>query len=155
MVYSRRIIEAKQNLGASFNIKAKARELRETMTVAEKILWNKLRRRQLNGKYFRRQHPYNIYILDFYCFEANLVIEVDGEIHLKRRIYDEERTKFLNSSGAKVLRFSNHEIETKLDWVIERINENLIQCYPLPNLPPRGQEAEESLSPLGETGKGV
>jgi very-short-patch-repair endonuclease len=125
VVYSRRIIEAKQNLGASFNIKAKARELRATMTDAEKILWNKLRKRQLNGKYFRRQHPYNIYILDFYCFEANLVIEVDGEIHLKRRIYDAERTKFLKSSGAQVLRFTNKDIETKLDWVINRIINHL------------------------------
>ncbi len=125
MVYSRRIFEAKQNLGASSNIKAKARELRETMTVAEKILWNKLRKRQLNGKYFRRQHPFNIYILDFYCFEAKLVIEVDGKIHLKRRIYDVERTKFLISSGAKVLRFSNKDIETKLDWVLNIINEHL------------------------------
>jgi very-short-patch-repair endonuclease len=125
MVYSRRIIEAKQNLGASYNIKAKARELRATMTDSEKILWNKLRKRQLNGMYFRRQHPYNIYILDFYCFEANLVIEVDGEIHLKQRLYDEGRTKFLESSGVKVLRFTNKDIETKLDWVINRINKHL------------------------------
>ena len=125
MVYSRRIIEAKQNLGASNAIKAKARELRASMTDAEKILWNRLRKKQLNGKYFRRQHPYNIYILDFYCFEANLVIEVDGEIHLKRRIYDKERTRFLKSSGAQVLRFTNKDIETKLEWVLNKINKYL------------------------------
>jgi very-short-patch-repair endonuclease len=125
MVYSIRVIEAKQNLGASYNIKAKARELRANMTDAEKTLWSKLRKKQLNGAHFRRQHPYNIYILDFYCFQANLAIEVDGEIHMKQRNYDDERTQFLKSSGLKVLRFTNTEVIEEIDWVISRINKHL------------------------------
>ena len=126
MIYSRRIIEAKQNLGASCNIKGKARELRKNLTEQERILWSKLRRRQLNGMHFRKQHPYNIYILDFYCFEANLVIEVDGEIHLGQKDYDRERTKFLESSGLRELRFKNNDIETRIDWVVEVIQKHLV-----------------------------
>ena len=126
MIYSRRIIEGKQNLGASHNIKNKARELRKNLTEQEKILWSKLRRRQLNGMYFRKQHPYNIYILDFYCHKKRLCIEVDGEIHLLKKDYDRERTKFLESSGLRELRFKNHDIENRLDWVIEEIRKNLV-----------------------------
>jgi very-short-patch-repair endonuclease len=125
MIYSRRIVEAKQNLGASFNIKAKARELRKNQTKQERALWSRLRKRQQNGKHFRKQHPYNIYILDFYCFESNLAIEIDGEIHLQRLKYDLERTRFLESSGLKVLRFKNEDVEKRIEWVIKEINKFL------------------------------
>ena len=84
MVYSRLINESKHLHGADLNIKSKARVLRKSMTNSEKLLWSKLRRRQLNGLFFRRQHPYGIYILDFFCHEVNLAVEVDGEIHLDK-----------------------------------------------------------------------
>jgi 5-methyltetrahydrofolate--homocysteine methyltransferase/ATP-dependent helicase HrpA len=125
MIYSRRIIDSKQSMGASFNIKAKARELRKSMTVAEKILWKQLRNRKLNGMHFRRQHPYNIYILDFYCFEAKLAIEIDGDIHLNQKEYDKERTEFLESTGLEVIRFTNKDIESRIDWVIEVIKDHV------------------------------
>ena len=102
-------------------MKNKARELRKKMTEPEKILWSHLRKRNQHGLYFRRQHPYGIYILDFYCFEANLVIEIDGMIHLSRHTYDIERTKYLKSSGLSVLRFNNNDIETRIEWVLEKI----------------------------------
>jgi very-short-patch-repair endonuclease len=130
MIYSKIINESKHNLGASFNIKQKSRELRKTMTETEKILWSKLWKKQQNGIYFRRQHPYNIYILDFYCFQANLVIEVDGPIHDMTIEYDSERTRFLESSGLKVLRFTNEDIESRIDWVLELINGYLISNPP-------------------------
>jgi very-short-patch-repair endonuclease len=76
--------------------------------------------------YFRRQHPYGIYILDFYCFEANLAIEVDGGIHLNQVEYDNERTKYLESSGLTVLRFNNEDIENDINVVIEEIKKYLI-----------------------------
>ena len=126
MVYSIITTEAKQNLGASHNIKLKARELRKKMTSQEKILWNKLRKKQINGMHFRRQHPYGIYILDFYCFEANIVIEVDGKIHLGKYNYDKERTIFLKSSGLKVIRFKNEDIDRRIGWVVEEIQKTLI-----------------------------
>ena len=125
MIYSKRIVEGKQNLGASFSIKAKAQELRKNLTPQEKRLWDRIRRGQLNGMHFRKQHPYNIYILDFFCFKANLAIEVEGKIHLRRKEYDKERTRFLESSGLKVLHFRNEDIENRIDWVIEIIKKHL------------------------------
>jgi len=150
MVHSSIITKGKQNLGASSNIKNKARELRKNLTNTKKILWNHLRRKQQNGMYFRRQHPYGIYILDFYCFEANLVIEVDGDIHLIRKEYDEERTLYLESSGLKVLRFTNEEVEKSIESVIAIINKNISTSSVCPI-----KATAPSLSPLGETGKGV
>jgi very-short-patch-repair endonuclease len=148
MVRSNIISRAKHNLGASLNIKAKALELRKSMTVQEKILWRYLRKRQIQGKHFRRQYPFGIYILDFYCFEVNLAIEVDGPIHQNREQYDKERTEYLESSGMKVLRFDNDDIETRIEWVLGKINSIL-------NLSILSQMEGQSLSPLGETGKGV
>jgi very-short-patch-repair endonuclease len=155
MVYSRRIVESKHNLGASHNIKNKAKELCGSMTDTEKILWNHLRKKKQHGFYFRRQHPYNIYILDFYCFKANLAIEIDGKIHLGQKGYDKERTKFLESSGLKVMRFKNEDIESKIDFVIEVINKHLGNNQPPVKPFTERKESRKSLSPVGETGKGV
>jgi very-short-patch-repair endonuclease len=122
MDFTKSISNSKHNLAASGNIKAKAKELRKNPTRSEEILWSYLRRRKLKKMYFRRQHPYGIYILDFYCFEANLAIEVDGGIHLNQVEYDNERTKYLESSGLTVLRFNNEDIENDIKTVIEEIN---------------------------------
>lgn len=130
MVYSAIINEAKQSLCCSANIKNKARELRKNLTQAEKILWNHIRKGKLNGLHFRRQHPYGIYILDFYCFKANLAIEVDGLIHLSRSEYDLERTKYIESSGLIVIRFKNEDVENRIEWVLKEIKMHLV------NLPP-------------------
>jgi very-short-patch-repair endonuclease len=130
MVYSKKIIVAKQNFGASLNIKSKAKKLRKNMTDPEKILWNYLRKKQQCGMQFRRQHPYGIYILDFYCFEANLVIEIDGMIHLNQQDYDLERTKDLESSGLFVMRFNNSDVEEKIHYVLEKINSYLKTIRP-------------------------
>lgn len=138
MVYSKRVIEAKQNFGASSNIKAKAKDLRKNLTKQEKLLWNSLRKGQQNGMHFRKQHPYGIYILDFYCFKANLAIEVDGKIHLCQKEYDDERTRFLESSGLKVLRFKNEDIEERIEWVISKINFYLVNL-PLSQPSPWGR----------------
>jgi very-short-patch-repair endonuclease len=121
MVYSRIIQEAKQNHGADKKIKSRARFLRKTMTSQEILLWDKLKNRKLCGKRFRRQHPYGIYILDFYCHESNLAIEIDGTIHRYKMDYDRERTEYIESTGLKVIRFSNDDIENKIDWVISQI----------------------------------
>ena len=153
MIHSRLINNAKQNLGASLNLKSKARVLRKSMTETEKILWSHIRRRKLHGMYFRRQHPYGIYILDFYCFEANLVIEIDGMIHLSRRDYDVERTKYLQSSGLKVIRFKNKDIETRIEWVLGKIN----TCFnelPTSQPSPRSEGVHQNHFPLGGNRKG-
>jgi len=121
MVYCRRVNDAKHIHGASLNIKGKAKELRLNMTKSEKILWERLKKRQLCGMHFRRQHPYGIYIIDFFCDKANLAVEVDGDIHLFTSKYDGEKTRYLEAAGLKVLRIKNEEVETEIDNVIEKI----------------------------------
>jgi very-short-patch-repair endonuclease len=122
MVYVKLISKAEHSFGANINTKSKAKVLRKKLTEHEKILWDRIRKKQLHGMHFRRQHPFGIYILDFYCYEINLAIEVDGLIHLKHREYDNDRTIFLEKSGMKVMRFSNSDIENRIEWVLNTIN---------------------------------
>ena len=77
--------------------------------------------RQLKGTYFRRQHPYSIYTLDFYYFQVGLVLELNGEVHQYREDYDTERTEFLGSTGLKVIKFDNDDFLERNDRVIEEI----------------------------------
>jgi very-short-patch-repair endonuclease len=109
--------------GASATTKAQAAELRKNMTVAEKILWQKLRNRHINDLKFRRQHPVDIFILDFYCHEKKLAIEVDGGIHNReeQREWDENRTYELNEFGIQVLRFTNEEVINSVQEVVKSI----------------------------------
>ena len=113
--------------GASSTIFKNAASLRASTTKAEKLLWSKLRNKQLKGKKFRRQHPLSMYILDFYCHECKLVVELDGNFHneIEQKKYDEERTKFLNELGIKVLRFWNHEVINETQKVLDKIAEYL------------------------------
>jgi very-short-patch-repair endonuclease len=86
------------------------RKLRSKMTEAEKKLWHFLRARQLAGMKFRRQHPFENYVLDFVCLENKLVIEIDGGQHQEQTAADDQRSKILESAGFRVLRFWNHEV---------------------------------------------
>lgn len=101
----------------------KARYLRKNQTDAESLLWSRLRARQLTGIKFRRQHPIGPYVLDFYCAEAHLAVEVDGSQHLELIAInqDQARTKFLENKSIKVIRFWNHEVLENLDAVLESI----------------------------------
>ena len=91
------------------------------MTKAERKLWNALRSKQMNYHKFRRQHPYGIYVLDFVCLNANLVIEVDGGQHQENIGHDENRTLWLEQQGFRVLRFWNNEVLNNLDSVLDVI----------------------------------
>jgi len=102
-------------------IRQRARELRRPMTRAEAKLWQRLRRRQLNGHYFRRQHPSGSFIADFYCAKARLVVEVDGDVHVMQEDYDSVRTEWLEERGYRVIRFTNDEVFCQLDAVLESI----------------------------------
>src|SRR5882724_8496594 len=115
----------------------RAVELRKNSTQPEQLLWSTLCRRQLGGLKFRRQHPIEPYIVDFYCATANLVIELDGESHDGRQEYDELRSEFLRSRGLKVLRLTNDDVLTNLDGVAEFIlrescNDHTKHTRPLP-----------------------
>lgn len=111
--------------GAKPDVLKKAKELRKQETKAEKILWNKLNKNQLMGFQFRRQHPLNHFIADFYCHDLKLVIEVDGGIHQlpENNEYDIERSEILSTYGIKVIRFSNDQVMKDIDNVIQHIKE--------------------------------
>lgn len=98
----------------------KARQLRKALTPAERKLWAVIRNDQL-GVSFRRQHAIGPYIADFCCVKKKLIIEVDGSQHLEQVEYDEQRTKYLESLGYKVIRFWNNEVMKDLDGVIRAI----------------------------------
>jgi very-short-patch-repair endonuclease len=97
------------------------RNLRRNMTDAESRLWRCLRSKQMGGFKFRRQHPFDNYVLDFVSLEAMLVVEVDGRQHLANKAADEARTRILSKAGFKVLRFWNNEVLTQTDAVKETI----------------------------------
>jgi len=105
----------------------RAREMRKSMTEAEKILWSSLRGKQLNGYKFRRQHPISQYIADFYCHEKRLIIEVDGGIHMKTDIKenDENRTAELDRFGIRVIRFYNDDVVNDLGAILSAIKKTL------------------------------
>jgi very-short-patch-repair endonuclease len=99
------------------------RDLRNNATTCERRLWAKLRRRQISGYKFRRQHPIGPYVLDFFCLQRRLAIEVDGDSHYFTRgmLGDRWRTAYLAERGIRVIRFTNTEIIAELDDVLEAI----------------------------------
>lgn len=112
------------------NSKEKACKLRRNMTLAEKKIWYQLFAKDgLNGLRFLRQKPIDQYIVDFYCHQLKLVIEIDGESHLAEgaKEYDEERTKVLNSYGIEVIRFTNDEILNHFSDVEKNLRETVMQ----------------------------
>ena len=110
-------------LGATPFIFQRAEELRENMTETEKKLWEVLKSKKLSGYKFRRQHPIQKYILDFYCHEARLGIEIDGEVHNSKgqKFYDNDRSKILEEFGIKIIRFQNRDIIENIEEVKDRI----------------------------------
>jgi len=97
------------------------------LTAAEAVLWQNLKGRQLLGKKFRRQIGIGRYIVDFYCPEAGLVIELDGDRHFSITIdeYEARRTKYLEEEGLRIIRFENKELYDNLEGVLETIKEAL------------------------------
>ena len=101
-----------------------AKILRKKSTPAEKVLWQAIRNRQLKGLKFRRQYWVNNYIADFVCLEYKLIIELDGNIHIKRHEYNVFRTDILSILNFKVLRFWNYEVLNNLEKVLQKTAEN-------------------------------
>ena len=106
------------------NLTPMARDLRKSSTDAERLLWRHLRAKQLEGLKFRRQEQIGRYIVDFVCYEKELIIEADGGHHALEREKDEERTRWLRSQGFEVLRFWNNEILSNTEGVLEVIRSN-------------------------------
>jgi very-short-patch-repair endonuclease len=103
------------------DLRIRAREMRQPLTAAEQQLWSKIRNRNLGRFKFRRQVPLGYYIVDFYCAEAHLIIELDGDSHTNQEDYDLDRSAWLIGQGRDVIRFNNFEIYQNLDDVLGRI----------------------------------
>jgi very-short-patch-repair endonuclease len=98
-----------------------ARALRKNPTDAERHLWRRIRRKQLNSFKFRRQYPIGTYIVDFICLKARLIIELGGGQHMIQAAYDRKRDLWLENQGFRVIRFWNNEVLEHTDGVLQRI----------------------------------
>lgn len=121
-----------------------ARRLRRDQTEAERELWARLRNRRLDGWKFKRQVPKGPYVVDFFCADAHLIVELDGGQHGEEHAiaHDAKRTILLEECGYRVVGFWNHEIFKDIDRISEIIW-HILQEPPLPN------NADHSLSPTG------
>jgi very-short-patch-repair endonuclease len=119
-----------------------ARELRKAQTDAERLMWHMLRNRRLAGSKFRRQHLVKPYVLDFYCHEKKIAIELDGGQHNtpEAREHDERRSRFLHQEGIRVLRFWNHDVLEDTECVLEAVWNALNQDTLTPALSRRERE---------------
>jgi cyclase len=120
-------MKRKMHAGAGKEICQRARELRNRSTHAEDILWGYLKTKPLGFK-FRRQHPYSIFILDFYCHSLKLALEVDGSIHNNKEVKasDKKRQELLEADGLVFLRFNNEEVIIELERVVQSIEKFIL-----------------------------
>ncbi|MCI2430537.1 endonuclease domain-containing protein [Candidatus Acetothermia bacterium] len=123
-------------------IRLRARQLRHDATPSEQILWKHLQDKQLCSLKFRRQHPVAGFVVDFYCAEHRLVIELDGAVHEQQRERDRQRTEILKCQGYRVLRIKNADIENDIEGVLRRI---AATCG----------ESAQNPSPVGHDGRGA
>jgi very-short-patch-repair endonuclease len=102
----------------------RSRELRREMTPAEKLLWKEIRANKL-GVHFRRQQVISGFIVDFYCHKADLVVEVDGDIHDLQQAEDTQREKVLGELGLRIIRFRNEDVLKNLSTVLKKLKNQL------------------------------
>jgi len=118
------------------DIRRYASQMRSTQTDAEQLMWALLRDRRLAGVKFRRQHPVDRYILDFYCSEYKIAIELDGGQHQEQVAYDEKRSAALSKKGIQVLRFWNNQVLAETEGILEAIYQVvLVNQTPSPPIP--------------------
>jgi very-short-patch-repair endonuclease len=111
----------RKRIRTSAQIQQRARELRKEMTPAEKLLWSRLRNKQLKGLKFRRQHPLGPFIADFYCAARRLVVEIDGDIHDLQPERDAARTEQFKQYGYRLIRFRNKQVLNDIEEVLATI----------------------------------
>lgn len=107
-------------------LKGFARANKTNQTDAEKKLWSHLRNKQLMGSKFRRQFPVSRFIIDFYCHDKKLAIELDGSQHRENKVYDQNRTRILNQYGITVIRFWDNDVLNNIENVLEEISAHLV-----------------------------
>lgn len=118
-----------QRIHNVIELKGRRKQLRNNGTSAEAVLWMYLKKSQLDGRKFRRQHSIGKYIADFYCPQEKLVIELDGEGHFWEGAieYDKTRILFLNKKGIRVLSFENKWVFQDLDFVLTEIKNHFVK----------------------------
>lgn len=116
------------------SLRLRARELRKNSTLSEVLLWNVLKQKRANGLDFDRQKVIGNYIVDFYCAKLKLVIEVDGESHNDKYVYDANRDKYLRSLGLTVLHIEDWDVKFRIDSVIYSIETMISNHYPADNI---------------------
>ncbi len=134
-------VEYPMYFGAAPDVFKKAKELRITETETEKLLWSKLRNNQIRGLHFRRQHPINRFIADFYCPRIKFVIEVDGGIHEipENQEYDIGRSEILKDYGITIMRFTNELVKYDIEKVIAQIEAKTVELLSIESKsPPSG-----------------
>jgi very-short-patch-repair endonuclease len=116
-------MERKMFYDAPASIFKKAAMLRRNQTPHERLLWDKLKANQILGLRFKPQHPIELFIVDFYCHRCKLVIEIDGDSHLRKEelFRDQIKTESLTNLGLTILRFTNEDVENNIDSVIRRL----------------------------------
>jgi very-short-patch-repair endonuclease len=119
-------------------LKILAKELRKNMTLSEVLLWNELKQKQMLGFDFDRQRPIDNFIVDFYCKELSLAIEIDGNTHIYKYDYDEERQRVLEALGVRFIRFEDIEVKKSMNNVLRVIEAWIIKNKPRPNLDNEG-----------------
>ncbi|WP_250122221.1 DUF559 domain-containing protein [Chroococcidiopsis sp. CCMEE 29] len=136
-----------------------ARQLRKQSTQSEAILWEALRNRKLDNRKFRRQHPIGTFVVDFFCQQERLIVEVDGEIHASQRDLDQQRQELLESLGLRFVRVSTQQVETDLNAILETIRAAFLPLPSgknalTPSPSPTGRGEQELPFSLGEKGLG-
>ena len=126
-------------------LKDLARELRRNMTLSEVLLWNELKQKQILGCDFDRQRPIGNFIVDFYCKELSLAIEIDGDTHIYRYDYDDERQSVLEGLGIHFLRFEDIEVKKNMTNVLRVIEDWIQKKKPTPNPSREGNLSEKNL----------
>ncbi len=126
-------------------LKDLAKELRRNMTLSEVLLWNELKQKQMSGYDFDRQRPISNFIVDFYCKELSLAIEIDGDTHIYKYDYDEERQRALEKLGVHFLRFEDIEVKRNMNNVLRVIEDWILKNKPTPDPSQEGNLIEEDL----------
>ena len=127
-------------------LKDLARELRRNMTLSEVLLWNELKQKQILGCDFDRQRPIGNFIVDFYCKELSLAIEIDGDTHIYRYDYDEERQTSLEKLGIHFLRFEDIEVKKNMNNVLRVIEDWIQKNKPTPGPSKEGNSTKIDLT---------
>jgi len=116
------VSQRRKTIRAPRSIQESARILRQRMTPAEKLLWECLRNRKLDGHKFRRQHSLGPFVVDFYCAEHRLIVEIDGGVHRQQVERDAARTEQLELYNYRVIRFRNEQVLRDLPSVLKAIS---------------------------------